>query len=151
MTDQSRQELAEREDEIRLPRDEGAGADYEELAAEAIEEEAEDFEQRGKALLRDRRRIAGLALAVVLLVVAIYVVLPKVVGLHDVIGRLSDATWYWVVVAAAFNALSFGAYTLLFRGVLGGREPDLVQRRLDLRASYQITMAGFVATTLFSA
>jgi uncharacterized protein (TIRG00374 family) len=55
------------------------------------------------------------------------------------------------VVAAAFNALSFGAYTLLFRGVLGGREPDLVQRRLDLRASYQITMAGFVATTLFSA
>jgi uncharacterized membrane protein YbhN (UPF0104 family) len=93
----------------------------------------------------------GLAIAVLLLVVAIYVVLPKVVGLDDVVGRLSDATWYWLVIAAAFNALSFGAYSVLFRGVLGGREDDLVHRRLDLRVSYQITMAGFVATTLFSA
>src|SRR3954452_2794387 len=151
MTDQSRQELAEREDEIRLPRDEGAGADLEELAAEAIEDEAEDFEQRGAALLRDRRRIAGLALAVVLLVVAIYVILPKVVGLNNVIGRLSDATWYWVVIAAAFKALSFGAYSVLFRGVLGGRDEDLVHERLDLSTSFHITMAGFVATTIFSA
>jgi uncharacterized protein (TIRG00374 family) len=151
MADESQQELAEPVEELRAPRDESVGDDLEELAAEAIEEEAEDFEERGRALLRDRRRIAGLILAVVLLVVAIYVILPKVVGLNDVIGRLSDATWYWVVVAAAFNALSFGAYTVLFRGVLGGRDDDTVRRRLDLRASYQITMAGFVATTLFSA
>jgi len=151
MGDDSRQELAEPEEELRPPRDEGGGADMEELAAEAIEEEAEDFEQRGAALLRDRRRIAGLAAAVILLVVAIYVILPKVVGLNDVIGRLSDATWYWVVIAAGFNALSFGAYSLLFRGVLGGRDDDLVHRRLDLRVSFYITMAGFVATTLFSA
>ena len=151
MADESRQEVVEREEDFPTPRDEGAGADLEELAAEAIEDEAEDFEQRGQELLRDRRRIAGLVAAVVLLVIAIYVILPKVVGLNDVVGRLSDATWYWVVVAAGFNALSFGAYTVLFRGVLGGREEDLVHRRLDLRVSYQITMAGFVATTLFSA
>jgi uncharacterized protein (TIRG00374 family) len=132
-------------------RDESGAADLDELAARAIESEEEEFERRGAALLRDRRRIAGLVLAVVLLVVAIYVVLPKVVGLNDVFDRLSDATWYWVVVAAAFNALSFSAYSVLFRGVLAGREDDLVHRRLDLRVSYQITMAGFVATTLFSA
>jgi len=151
MADESPQELVEPVEELRPPRDEGVAADLEELAAETIEDEAGDFEERGKALLRDRRRIAGLAAAVVLIVIAIYVILPKVVGLNDVFGRLSDATWYWVVIAAAFNALSFGAYTVLFRGVLGGREDDLVHRRLDLRASYQITMAGFVATTLFSA
>jgi uncharacterized protein (TIRG00374 family) len=151
MAEDSRQEVAEREDELRAPRDEGGGADLEELAAEALEEDAEDFEERGAALLRDRRRIAGLVAAVVLLVIAIYVVLPKVVGLNDVVDRLADAKWYWVVVAAAFNALSFGAYSVLFRGVLGGRDEDLVHRRLDLRVSYQITMAGFVATTLFSA
>ncbi len=151
MGDESRQELAEPQEELRPPRDEGGGADLDELAAEAIEDEAEDFEERGKALLRDRRRIAGLVAAVVLLVIAIYVILPKVVGLNDVFGRLSDATWYWVVIAAGFNALSFGAYSVLFRGVLGGREDDLVHRRLDLRTSYQITMAGFVATTIFSA
>jgi uncharacterized protein (TIRG00374 family) len=151
MADESRQELAEPLEELRAPRDEGGGADLEELAAEALEEEAEDFEERGAALLRDRRRVAGLIAAVVLLVVAIYVILPKVVGLQDVVGRLSDATWYWVVIAAAFNALSFGAYSVLFRGVLGGRDEDLVHRRLDLRSSFLITMAGFVATTLFSA
>jgi uncharacterized protein (TIRG00374 family) len=125
--------------------------DLEEIAAEALEDEQRDFEQRGQALLRDRRRIFMLVLAVVLLVVAIYVVLPKVVGLNDVLDRLGDATWYWVVIAAAFNALSFGAYSVLFRGVLGGRADDQVHRRLDLRTSYLITMAGFVATTLFSA
>jgi uncharacterized protein (TIRG00374 family) len=151
MADESRQELAEPEQELLAPRDEGGAADLEEIAAEAIEDETEDFEERGAALLRDRRRIAGLVAAVVLLVIAIYVVLPKVVGLNDVLGRLSDATWYWVVVAAAFNALSFGAYSVLFRGVLGGRDDDLVHDRLDLRTSFHITMAGFVATTLFSA
>ena len=131
-------------------RDERPDPDLEELAAEAIEAEEEDFEQRGAALLRDRRRIVGLVLAVVLLVIAIYVVVPKVVGLNDVFGRLGDATWYWLVIAAAFNAVSFVSYAVLFRTVVGSGEGP-VTRRLDLRASYQITMAGFVATSLFSA
>jgi putative heme transporter len=152
MADDRRRDVLERE--ARLDTSDGADPvddELSELAAEELEQEEQDIQERGAALLGDRRRVIGLLLAVVLLIVAIYVILPKVVGLNDVFGRLSDATWYWVAVAAAFNALSFGAYTVLFRGVLGGREEDLVHRRLDLRASYQITMAGFVATTLFSA
>ena len=39
----------------------------------------------------------------------------------------------------------------LFRGVLGGSRDDVVRRRLDVRASYQITMAGLAATRIFSA
>ena len=35
--------------------------------------------------------------------------------------------------------------------MLGGTRDDLVHRRLDLRASYQITMAGLAATRIFSA
>src|SRR5207248_3966418 len=65
-----------------------------------------------------------------------------------------DATWYWVPVACAFNVVSFVAYTALFRSVLGGRSvenDDKIKRRLDTRASYEITMAGFGATILFSA
>jgi uncharacterized protein (TIRG00374 family) len=151
MADESRQELAPPEEELRAPRDEGGGADLEELAAEAIEDEAEDFEERGAALLRDRRRVAGLVAAVVLLVIAIYVILPKVVGLEDVVGRLSDARWYWVVIAASFTLVSFSSYSLLFRGVLGGRDEDLVHGRLDLRVSFLVTMSGFVAAALFSA
>src|SRR4051812_23476535 len=127
MADESRHESVE---ELHAPRDED---EFDEVVADAIEVEAEDFEERGRELMRGRRRIAGLLAAVVLLVVAIYVILPKVVGLNDVFGRLSDATWYWVVIAAAFNALSFGAYSVLFRGVLGGRDEDVVHERREPR------------------
>ena len=98
--------------------------------------------------LQNRRQLISLALAVLLMVVAIYVVFPKLVGVSDAIGKLSDATWYWVVVAIAFNGVRFLSYTSLFRGVLSGTQEDTVNRRLDLRASYQITMAGFAATIL---
>ena len=111
----------------------------------------EDIEQREAALLRDPRRLAGLGVAVVLLIVAIYVVFPKVIGLGDVLHRLGDATWYWIVVALAFNVASFAAYVALFRGILGGNRDEAVHRRLDARASYQITMAGLAATRVFSA
>ena len=59
--------------------------------------------------------------------------------------------WYWVVVAILFNVAAFAAYVALFRGVLGGSRDDVVHRRLNLRASYQITMAGLAATRIFSA
>ncbi len=118
------------------------------------EDLTEDISERGLEIVRNRRRLLGLLFAVVLMVVAIYVVLPKVAGLGDTIGRLGDATWYWIPVACAFNVVSFIAYTALFRSVLGGRvvdDDDKIKRRLDSRASYQITLAGFGATILFSA
>jgi uncharacterized protein (TIRG00374 family) len=121
------------------------------IASADFEEEAGGIEERTGALLQNRRQLITLALAVVLMVVAIYVVFPKVVGVSDAVGKLGDATWYWVVIAIAFNVVRFLAYTLLFRGVLSGDVEDDVHRRLDLRASYQITMAGFAATILFSA
>jgi uncharacterized protein (TIRG00374 family) len=115
-------------------------------------ESAEELEvSRIQALLQDRRKIAsGLAL-VVLLIVAIYVLFPKIVGADEAVSNLDDAVWYWVVVAIGFNVVAFGAYVALFRGVLGGTRDDDVHRRLDLRASYQITMAGLAATRIFSA
>jgi uncharacterized protein (TIRG00374 family) len=113
---------------------------------------AEELEvSRFQALLQDKRKIAsGLAL-VVLLIVAIYVLFPKIVGADEAVSNLDDAVWYWVVVAIGFNVVAFGAYVALFRGVLGGTRDDDVHRRLDLRASYQITMAGLAATRIFSA
>jgi putative heme transporter len=104
-----------------------------------------------QALLQDRRKIISGLLLVVLLVAAIYILFPKVVGLDDVLARIDDATWYWVVVAIGFNIAAFGAYVALFRGVLGGVDIPAVHRRLDWPASYQITMAGLAATRIFSA
>jgi uncharacterized membrane protein YbhN (UPF0104 family) len=122
------------------------------MASAELEEESEQFEERGAALLRDRRRLITLLVAVVLMVIAIYVVFPKVVGVSNAVGKLGDATWYWIVVALGFNVARFVCYSMLFRGVLGGRDEEAqIYRRLDLRSSYQITMAGFAATILFSA
>jgi uncharacterized protein (TIRG00374 family) len=125
-----------------------------EEAAAAEEEDGDDVEiGRIQALLKDRRRIASVIVLFVLLLVAIYVLLPKLAGFGDTMERVGEAKWYWLVVAVGFNAASFAAYSALFRGVLGGttRGEDAARRRLDLRASYQITMASFAATLLFSA
>jgi uncharacterized protein (TIRG00374 family) len=128
----------------------------EELDLENDFEEGEDSgddESVGalQALLQDRRKLVGGLTVVVLLVFAIYVVFPKLVGLDDAVKKLDDAVWYWLVIAIGFNVLAFGAYVALFRGILGGTRDDIVHRRLDLKASYQITMAGLAATRIFSA
>ena len=124
-----------------------------EVAAEQFGEEVDDdIEQRGAALLRDRRKMLSLLAAVVLMIVAIYVILPKVVGLDEAFDRLGDARWYWVAAGLGCMAVAFISYATLFRSVLAGRETDeRVRARLDTKASYQITMSGFVATILFSA
>ena len=88
------------------------------MASADLEQDAEGIEQRGAALLQNRRQLVMLLLAVILMVVAIYVVFPKLVGVSDAIGKLGDATWYWVVVAVAFNGVRFLSYTSLFSGVL---------------------------------
>src|SRR5215217_1823805 len=106
---------------------------------------------RFQALLQDRRRVFSGLLLVVLLILAIYVLFPKLVGAEEAVGRLDDGVWYWIVVAIGFNVVAFAAYVALFRGVLAGSEDNDVHRRLDLRASYQITMAGLAATRIFSA
>ena len=88
-------------------------------------ESAEEMEvSRIQALLQDRRKIASGIALVVLLIVAIYVLFPKIVGADEAVSNLDDAVWYWVVVAIGFNVLAFGAYVALFRGVLGGTRDD---------------------------
>src|SRR4051794_4407488 len=122
--------------------------DEEELDLDA----ADELEvSRFQALLQDKRKIASGIALVVLLIVAIYVLFPKIVGADEAVNNLDDAIWYWVVVAIGFNVVAFGAYVALFRGVLGGTRDDEIHRRLDLRVSYQITMAGLAATRIFSA
>lgn len=125
-----------------------------ELALEAEEDDGTEHDLqvgRFQALISDRRRLASGALLLVLIIVAIYVLLPKLIGFDDAVENLGDANWVWLAVAVVFNVLAFIAYVALFRGVLGGTRDDAVQRRLDLKASYQITMAGLAATRIFSA
>jgi uncharacterized protein (TIRG00374 family) len=94
----------------------------------------------------DPKRIAQTGVVVLLLVAAIYVLLPKLVGIQGALAQLSDATPAWIVVAVVFAVLMFFSYVALFRGVVGERV-----LHLEWSESYQITMAGLAATRLFSA
>src|SRR3954462_15203865 len=133
MAEDGRQ-VVERDEDERLSDARYVDSEIADLAADELDEEEQDIEERGAALLRDRRRVFGLVAAVILLIVAIYVVLPKVFNAGDALDKLDEATWYWLVVAAAFNAVSFLSYMALFRGVIGGRdENDLVHRRLNTK------------------
>ena len=94
----------------------------------------------------DPKRLIQTGVAVVLLIVAIYILFPKIVGLEDVWGTIKSGDPLWIALAVAFNIGAFAAYVALFRGVVG--EKIL---HLEWTESYQITMAGLAATRLFSA
>ena len=124
-----------------------------------VEDDIEDDDDEGlaaqvggmQALLGDKRKLLSGGLLFLLLIVGIYVLAPKLLGLDKALQRLDEGEWPWVAVAVGFNVGAFAAYVALFRGVLGGSREDVVRRRLDVRASYQITMAGLAATRIFSA
>ena len=145
---------AARSEPVEPVRDEGSSpeevlGDGRELPG--AEEDEDAVEPRAPELVGDRRRLAGVLLGIFLLVVAIYVLLPKVVGLQDAVDRIEQATWYWIAAGVVFTFASFAAYVALFRGILGGHRADEARRRLGFAASYQITLAGLAATRVFSA
>jgi uncharacterized protein (TIRG00374 family) len=119
------------------------GSDLEAVDRDPVAVEGADSEP---SFFADPKRIAQTLFVVVLLVGAIYVLLPRVVGIQDSLAKLGDATPAWIVVALAFNVLAFFSYVALFRGVVGEH-----MVHLEWSESYQITMAGLAATRLFSA
>jgi uncharacterized protein (TIRG00374 family) len=94
----------------------------------------------------DPKRLIQTGIVVVLLLVAIYVLVPKVIGLKGALGKLEDGDPVWIGVGIAACIAAFGAYVALFRGVVGEKVIHL-----EWSESYQITMAGLAATRLFSA
>jgi len=83
---------------------------------------------------------------VLALLVGIYFLFPKLVGLSNALGKLDEADPAWIAVAIAFNVVAFVTYIALFKAVVGG---DAL--RLTWKETYEINMAGLAATLLFSA
>jgi len=92
------------------------------------------------------RRIAQTLLVVIAILVGVYFLFPKLVGLSNALSRLGDADAAWIAVAIAFNVVAIGTYVALFKAVVGG---DVL--RLTWGETYEINMAGVAATLLFSA
>jgi uncharacterized protein (TIRG00374 family) len=93
-----------------------------------------------------RRRLVQTVVIVVLLLVGIYFLFPKLVGLGNALGKLDEADPVWIGVAVGFNVAAFVTYIALFKAVVGG---DAL--RLTWLETYEINMAGLAATLLFSA
>jgi uncharacterized protein (TIRG00374 family) len=91
------------------------------------------------------KRIAQTMFIVLLVLVAVYLLFPQVVGIEDGLDTLADGDPMWIGIALAFGLAMFGSYVALFRGVVGKAV------KLRWRESYEITMAGLAATRLFSA
>jgi uncharacterized membrane protein YbhN (UPF0104 family) len=110
----------------------------------ALSAASDDGEEPEPTFL-DTRRIIQTAVIVLLLVAAIYILLPKVVGLEDAIAKLDDGDPLWIAVAFAFSILISASYIALFRGVVG---ENVIH--LEWREAYEISMASFAASRLFS-
>ena len=97
--------------------------------------------------LRVPRRTVLLGVVFIVLALAfLYLVLPRLAGLEDTWNRIEDGNPWWLALALAFTIGSFGGYVILFQAVyVRAGSP------IDLRASYQITMAGLAATRVFAA
>jgi uncharacterized protein (TIRG00374 family) len=96
-------------------------------------------------LLTTRRLIQTLLLIVAVLI-AVYFLFPKLVGLSDALSRLGDADPVWIAIAIGFNVVAVATYIALFKAVVGG---DAL--RLTWAETYEINMAGVAATLIFSA
>ena len=96
--------------------------------------------------VRDHKRVFIGLLLVVAGTIFVFAVLPQITGLGDTLHRLERGDKSWLLLGIGFEAISIASYIAVFRAVFscGGV-------RIDWRASYEITMAGLVATKLFAA
>ncbi|HEX3510633.1 MAG TPA: flippase-like domain-containing protein [Solirubrobacteraceae bacterium] len=120
----------------------GTGA-QDDLRREALE--ASVAEEMPRVLLTRRQVVASL-LFVVFGVAFLYFVLPRLTGLGTTVHRIERGDTWWIAIGVVLEVCSFAGYVILFRSVF------LTEAgRIGWRASYEITMAGLVATRLFAA
>jgi uncharacterized protein (TIRG00374 family) len=93
-----------------------------------------------------RRRALAFGVFVAFVVAFLYFVLPHVTGLERTWNRIDTGDPIWLVVAVVLELLAYSSYVALFRSVFA-RDSS----RLGWRESYEITLAGLMATRLFAA
>ena len=101
--------------------------------------------EHGGVLQRHRR---ALTVVIVLAAIAGFIrfVLPQVRAVGPTVHRLNGSDPRWLALGVALEAVSLAAYMALFQAVFSCHGA-----RIGAKASYQITMAGVVATKLFGA
>jgi uncharacterized protein (TIRG00374 family) len=96
--------------------------------------------------LLSTKRLLQTGVIVVVLLVGIYFLFPKLVGLGDSLDKLGEADPVWIGIAIVFSIASYATYIALFKAVVGG---DAV--KFTWGETYEINMAGVAASLLLSA
>jgi uncharacterized membrane protein YbhN (UPF0104 family) len=97
-------------------------------------------------VLLTRRQLVASGLFVLFGVAFLYLVLPKLTGLGTTVHRIGRGDSWWIALGVLLEVCSFAGYVVLFRAVFVRGAS-----RIGWRESYEITMAGLVATRLFAA
>ncbi len=99
-----------------------------------------------------RRQIVAFGIFVASAVAFLYFVLPKLTDAGEEVHRIERGDTWWVVFGIVLETFSFAGYIILFRSIFVTREhPHSHLGRIGWRESYEITLAGLVATRLFAA
>jgi uncharacterized protein (TIRG00374 family) len=104
------------------------------------------LEEAAPRLELNRRNVLLLGVFVLATIAFLYYVLPQIAGLEDTWERIEEGIPIWLLVAFLATVGSFAGYVVLFQAVFVRAGSPI-----DLRASYQITMAGLAATRIFGA
>jgi uncharacterized protein (TIRG00374 family) len=110
------------------------------------EEDQDDLDEAMPRVQVTRNHVLLFALFGISTVAFLWFVLPQLSDLEEQGRDIGKGDPWWLAGAVAFTVLSFGGYVAMFRGVFVNDST-----RIDLAASYQITMAGLAATRLFAA
>jgi putative heme transporter len=110
------------------------------------EEKTDDGGGLNELPILSTKRLLQTGVVVVVLLVGIYFLFPKLVGLGDSLDKLSEADPVWIGIAIVFSIASYATYIALFKAVVGS---DVL--KLTWGETYEINMAGVAATLLFSA
>jgi uncharacterized protein (TIRG00374 family) len=100
----------------------------------------------GRGFLRRHRRAVSAVVGAAAIAGFIQFVVPQLSALGPTLHRLRTGDPKWLGVGIILEVLSLGGYVALFRTVFSCHGV-----RIGWKASYQITMAGVVATKLFAA
>lgn len=113
------------------------------MTAGAADPRAQETDAGQGGFLRRHRRGTVTVLGAVVLAGFVYYVVPQIAGLGPTLRRLRSGDLWWLGLGALLEAISIAGQVALFRGVFS--RPG---RRIGWRVSYEITLAGGVATKL---
>ncbi|MGH2861213.1 MAG: lysylphosphatidylglycerol synthase transmembrane domain-containing protein [Solirubrobacteraceae bacterium] len=99
-----------------------------------------------RQLLRTHRRSLLALLAIGVVIIFILAVLPQLAGFGKSLHRLRYGNKLWLAAGVGLECLSLAGYMALFRLLFSSGQVEI-----GWRSSYQITMAGAVATKLLAA